>query len=163
LIVAVGVAAIVCVLGGHTMLFIQDALGARSARIRLLCKIDHPALLDAGRDLLAQAADGALSKGNYHLRGKHRIPEGIELPAAILHLRPRTMMIRDGYMALEMHGGMDHFGFRIYAADFKEPYQGYINGHRKIIDGLWYHDKGYDTDPNYDKAIDALIEKHRGN
>jgi hypothetical protein len=62
-----------------------------------------------------------------------------------------------------MHGGMDHFGVKIYPEDFKKPRDYFEYGDRELLPGLWYYDDGYLNNPEYDKRIDELIEKHKKN
>jgi hypothetical protein len=89
------------------------------------------------------------------------IPSGVEIPRAIQDLKPHVCLISlDGYLTLEMHGGMDHFGVRIYPEDYKEPDRYFKYGDRELLPGLWYYDDGYIHNPEYDKWIDKLINEH---
>ncbi len=52
------------------------------------------------------------------------------------------------------------FGVIAYPQDFKPPYAGFkYGGNRMLIEGLWYFDNEYATDPEYDKVIVKLIER----
>ena len=62
---------------------------------------------------------------------------------------------------MEMHGGMDHFGVRIYPEDFNEPDRYFKYVDRELLPGLWYYDDGYIHNPEYDKRIDTLIEENK--
>ncbi len=79
-----------------------------------------------------------------------------------MDLRPQTILIDySGYLLIEMHGGMDHFGVRIYPEGVNEPHP-LFHGGRTLLEGLVYYDEGYSLNPEYDKVIDELIEKHKG-
>lgn len=133
------------------------------ARARLLSQTDHRALLDAGREILSLAARGSVQPGILAGDGDTHLPDGSPIPQCILHLAPRRIRVsHDGYLMLEMHGGMDHFGVLIYPADFKEPFTGFKLGDRKLLDGLWYYDEEYQLNSNYDKIIDRLLTKKHG-
>lgn len=139
---------------------------AQSRRVLLLCETDHQALINAGREILSQVPKDRLNPqpdGIRHL-GDIGVPSGVDIPQAIRDLKPRGCLVSlDGYLTLEMHGGMDHFGVRIYPEDYKEPDRYFKHGDREILPGLWYYDDGYIHNPEYDKRIDKLIEEHKEN
>ena len=62
---------------------------------------------------------------------------------------------------MEMHGGMTHFGVRIYPEDYKKPDRYFKYVDRELLPGLWYYDDGYIHNPKYDKRIDTLIEENK--
>ena len=138
---------------------------AERMRVGLLCKTDHQDLLEACRELLRKVETGELNTGFYTVRGgifSPRSPEASQFPQVILDLQPRDVFIRrDKYVTMEMHGGIDHFGVHAYPDDFKEPFKGFKYGDREIIPGLWYYDENYVYEPNYDKRIDALMQKRK--
>jgi len=135
---------------------------AQQRRARLLCETDHQALLDAGRQVLRQAPIESQTEDGRKPSGHLPVPKAVEIPKAIRRLKPHGLFVDyDGYVTMEMHGGMDHFGIRIYPADFNEPEPNFFYGHRKLVEGLWYYDDGYLHNPEYDKRIDAIIEEHR--
>ena len=132
---------------------------AKRMRVRLLCKTDHQALLEACREVLRR---GDLKPGPRHrVRDAQRRPEVSRLPQPILDLGPSYVRIDDidGYMTLEMHGGMDHFGVYAYPEDYQKPFRNFEYRDRKLIEGLWYYDDGYLHNPEYDKRVEALIQK----
>jgi len=137
---------------------------AQQRRVLLLCQTDHGALLRAGREILRQVPKNLMNPrpdGIRHL-GEFGVPDGIQIPQAIRDLKPRACLIStDGYVTLEMHGGMDHFGVRIYPENYKEPDRYFKYGDRELLDGLWYYDDGYIHNPEYDKRINSLIEEHK--
>jgi hypothetical protein len=137
---------------------------AQRRRVLLLCNTDHQALLNAGREILSRVPKDSLNPrpdGIRHL-GDIGVPKGVEIPQAIRDLKPRGCLVSlDGYLTLEMHGGMDHFGVRIYPEDYKEPDRYFKYGDRELLPGLWYYDDGYLHNPEYDKRINELIEKHK--
>jgi hypothetical protein len=137
---------------------------AQQRRVLLLCDTDHRALLKAGREILNQAPKDRMNPQPDGIRvlGDIGVPSGVEIPRAIQDLKPHVCLISlDGYLTLEMHGGMDHFGVRIYPEDYKEPDRYFKYGDRELLPGLWYYDDGYIHNLEYDKRIDELIEKHK--
>ena len=138
---------------------------AQHRRVMLLCDTDHQALLKAGREILSEIpkdrfhphSDGGIDSGIFS------VPEGIQIPQAIKDLKSGYVVDYDGYLRIEMHGGMDHFGVKIYPEDFKKPRDYFEYGDRELLPGLWYYDDGYLHNPEYDKRIDELIEKHKKN
>ncbi|MHC4302004.1 MAG: hypothetical protein ACYS7Y_32475 [Planctomycetota bacterium] len=131
-------------------------------RVLLLCETDHEALLKAGREILDQIPEDYLDTDGKRVAGVLHLPKGVRIPEIIQDIRPRGFFVDyDGYLIMEMHGGMDHFGVRIYPEDYKEPdrYFKYID--RELLPGLWYYDDGYIHNPEYDKRIDTLIEKNK--
>lgn len=131
---------------------------AQRMRARVLCKTDHQVLLEACREVLTWTD---LEPGRrYLIRSAPRRPEVSEFPQAIIDLAPNYVSVhRDGYMKLEMHGGMDHFGVYAYPEDYQKLFHNFEYRDRKLIEGLWYYDDGYLHNPEYDKRIDALIQK----
>jgi len=130
------------------------------AKVRLLCKTDHQALLEACNELSKQLAQGSLKPGQYEvLIGP--APEVSKFPRPILKLRPRYVYIDNtGYVAVEMTGALDlHFGVRAYPEDFEGRFKGFEYRDKELIPRLWYYDDGYIGHPEYDKRIDRLIQK----
>jgi len=141
-------------------------LRAQHRRVVILCYTDHQALLKAGREILSKIpkdrfhphSDGSIDSGIFS------VPKGIQFPQAIKDLKSGCVVDYDGYLRLEMHGGMDHFGVKIYPEDYKKPRDYFEYGDRELLPGLWYYDEGYHYNPEkYDKRIDELIEKHKKN
>ncbi|MHC4632344.1 MAG: hypothetical protein ACYS9C_13905 [Planctomycetota bacterium] len=130
---------------------------AKQMKMRLLCETDHQALLEACRELSRRAAAGDLKHGMYYVRSDSQPPQ------PILDLGPNHVFIRyDGRVMLEMMGGLDHFGVYAYPEDYKEPpVMGFELGDKELIDGLWYYDDGYLNNPEYDKPIEALLQKRK--
>ena len=93
--------------------------------------------------------------------GDFGVPEEVQIPKVIQDLKPRRCLISyDGYLTLEMEGGMSHFGVWIYPVDYKPPSRNFRYGDRELLPGLWYFDDGYLHNPEYDEKIDELIEEH---
>jgi len=140
---------------------------AQQRRVLLLHKTGHRALLKAGREILSHEVVKEKfeslknrTQNGYRISGSFPIQKGIRIPQAIRDLKPRGGSINyDGYLTLEMHRGMDHFGVRVYPEDFKEPHRNFIYGDRELLPGLWYYDDGYLHNPEYNKRIDELIRK----
>ena len=130
-------------------------------QVRMLCKTDHQALLEACRELSRRVSEGDLKAGGYYLRGSsQRKKEVSRFPRPILDLAPRIVMIdRDGRVVLGMGGGFVNIAFFAYPENYKVPYRNFVYGDKKIIDGLWYHDAEYEGSPEYQKRIEDLIQK----
>jgi len=137
--------------------------------VRALSKTDHQALLKAGREVLRQMPK--MQNKTPSVSGLFvAIPEEIPLPQALRDLSAHYIEVNSyGYMRIEMHGAMTHFGFRIYPEDFNAPADTgfkFEYGDRKIIDGLWYYDDGYhypdgSSFPDYAKKVDALLKQNK--
>jgi hypothetical protein len=179
-IMVLGIIVAVAVLAFIVGQFIQSSIGiaywgkaiedAQNRRVLLLCNTDHHALLKAGREILSQVPKDRLNPQPDGIRhvGDIGIPKGVEIPQAILDLKPRGCLVSlDGYLTLEMHGGLDHFGVQIYPEDFMEPEEPgdyFKYGDRELLPGLWYYDEGYHYGPEeYDKRINELIEENTEN
>jgi hypothetical protein len=120
--------------------------------------------LRAGREVLRQIPKDYLTSSGFYagkrVIGFRPLPNGIQEPDIIRDLSPGgTSVSYDGYLTLEMHGGMDHFGVRIYPEGFKAPDAYFIYGDRKLLEGLWYYDENYVYDKEYDKRIDIWIKQ----
>jgi hypothetical protein len=141
---------------------------AHQRRILLLCETDHQALLKAGREILShplvkkkfESMENRKRDG-IRIGGVFGVPKGVRIPQTMQNLGLRGGFINyDGYLTLKMHGGMDHFGAKIYPEDFNEPSRGSFKyGNRELLPGLWFYDDGYLHNPEYDKRIDEIIQK----
>jgi len=131
-------------------------------RVRLLCKTDHQALLEACNELSRQVTQGNLKPGRYEVP-KSPASEVSKFPRPILELRPRYVYIDDtGYVAVEMTGVLDlHFGVCAYPEDFEARFKRYEYRDKELIPRLWYYDDGYRERSGYDKYIDRLIPKSK--
>jgi len=137
---------------------------------RLLCETDHQVLLEACRDLSRRVDAGDLKSGRYNIRN-HLYEQVPRFPKVILDLQPIYVYIDEndsGRVIIPIFRGFDHFGVTAYTEDYMEsgPKYKYVDkdlfyGDRELIPGLWYYDDGYIDDPEYDKKIDELIEKHK--
>lgn len=136
---------------------------SQKRRVRLLYKTDHQALLGACRELSRRVSVGDLKPGKYLLSGSSRRKEVSQFPQPILDLGPINVFIDyDGRVMLEMAGGLDHFGVSAYPEDYKKPPHTEKLGDKKLIPGLWYYDDGYRDNPEYEKIIEALRLKAKG-
>ena len=132
--------------------------GCDNKRKQLLCQTDHPALLMACREILALAANGELKAGRYNIGWNPPSPELSCFPKLIIDLAPSYVVIHgDGHLSIEMHGGFDHFGVHAFADDFKEHHPDFDYFNRELVDGLWYYDEEYISDPDYGKKIDRIL------
>jgi hypothetical protein len=143
------------------------SLNANKLREKLLCEIDHHALLKAGREILGKVSPlENKTKDRQSISGYLPFPKEVKekgLPQVIQKLEPHSININhvnyEIYLTIQMHRGMDHFGVRIYPKAFNVPFPSFQYGDRKLIDGLWYYDDGYLHNPGYDKRIDEIIKK----
>ena len=132
-------------------------------KVRLLCKTDHQALLEACNKLSKQVTNGELKPGKYMIL-RNPDPEVSKFPRPILELRPKYVYLDDniGYVLIEMTGVLEiHFGVRAYPEDFKASSKGFEYGDKELIPRLWYYDDGYRDNPEYEKKIEALIQKSK--
>ncbi len=95
-------------------------------------------------------------------------PEASTFPQVILDLKPSTVSIEgNGVVFVAVVGGLDHCGVIFYpeGIEDEEPPPGVTcgsYGDRKLLDGLWYYDDGYQRDPHYDKKVSAWMRKYAG-
>ncbi len=131
-------------------------------RIRLLYHTDHEELLKAGRQILSQGPKDPMNYRYYgpmHIDG-FPVPRGVRIPKVIRKLRPHASLInRNGYVVLQMQGGMTDFGVRIYPEGFKGRRYYFTCGNRELLPSLEYYDYKYNRIPEYDKRIDEIIQK----
>lgn len=100
----------------------------------LLHQTDHQALLVACRLLIKEGYEG-----KYMNAWLDKHPDVEKFPKEILGLKPSYIYVHDDHVSIEMLGGQSHYGVVAYAEDFKEPYEGYTPGNKKLIDGLWFY------------------------
>jgi hypothetical protein len=135
---------------------------AQQRRILLLYHIDHQALLKAGRQILSQGPKDPMNYryfGPQHIEG-FPVPRGVRIPKVIRKLRPHASLInRNGYVVLQMQGGLTDFGVRIYPEGFKGRRYYFTCGNRELLPGMEYYDYKYNRIPDYDKRIDEIIKK----
>ena len=134
-------------------------------RVRLLYHTDHEELLKAGREILRQ---GPKDLKNYHYYGPMHIdgfpvPGNVRIPRVIRKLRPHAVLINfSGYVVLQMHENViERFGVRIYPEGFKTRSRYFSYGNRELLPGLWYYDRDYHNNLQYDKVIDYVIQNGR--
>jgi hypothetical protein len=159
------IASIVCFVWyfWDVIVFIQTMSKYKDQRqVRLLCETDHQALLGACRELSRRVARGDLKPGQYNISHDTH-PDVARFPQIIIDLGPNLATIGNyGEVRLEMMGGLDRFGVSFYPDNYKKPpFVGFKLGDKKLIDGLWYYDDGYENNPRYHKKIDALLKKRK--
>ena len=121
----------------------------------LLYETDHKELLEACRQVMQKAVQGKWELREYRVRTKTD-PLADKLPTAILRLNPTYVFIDKDLIHIEMLGGMRHFGVIAYAENYKKMNELQEYGDKKLIDGLWYYDDGYQEIKNYEQVIEAL-------
>jgi hypothetical protein len=131
-------------------------------KVRLLSETDYQALLEACRKISRDIDQGnLLTRKRYSVRNKPST-EVKRFPQVILDLEPRFIDTwTDGRVVLVMSGGIYHYGVTAYPENYKKPIDVFKFGDRELLPGLWYYDDGYINNPEYDKRIDELIEKHK--
>ncbi|OHB74506.1 MAG: hypothetical protein A2Z25_14375 [Planctomycetes bacterium RBG_16_55_9] len=134
---------------------------AQQKKVILLSETDHQALLKACRKLSREIDQGSLvAPGRYMVRHKPD-PEVKQFPQVILDLEPMFVeTCTDGRIRVGMMGGIHHFGVTAYPENYKAPSSDFKYGDKKIIDGLWYYEDGYNS--RYDKWIEKQIQKRKG-
>lgn len=101
----------------------------------LLHQTDHQSLLVACRLIIKEGYEG-----EYMNAWPDKHPDVEKFPKEILALKPSYIVVLDdGRVRIEMLGGQSHYGVVAYAEDFKEPYEDFTPGHKKLIDGLWFY------------------------
>jgi len=133
---------------------------AQQKKVRLLSKTDHQALLEACRKLSREIDQGNLAAPGRYMVQRKPDPEVSRFPQLILDLEPMFVETEiDGRIKVGMMGGIHHYGVTAYPENYKEVSPGFKYGDKKIIDGLWYYEDGYN--PEYDKWIEALLRKRK--
>jgi hypothetical protein len=130
-------------------------------RMRLLCKTDHVALRFAGGELLRETGQESVTSHGHVLHGSSRRLDVSQSPLAIRRLSPRGIRIEEDRLYIDFGGRTHNFGVIIYPADFNEPYPEYRGGDRKLVEGMWYYDDEYNTDPTHDEWVEARLRKNR--
>lgn len=157
---ALGLVVLYLTPGGKFLRFMKTEIKEEQQRkVRLLSETDHQALLEACRELSGRVSAGDLEPGGYLFRYKPH-PETSRFPQLILDLEPMRISIKsDGSIRVGMHGGYHHYGVIAYPENFEKPSHSFKYGDKKIIDGLWYYEDGYEGSPKYQKKIEKLIQK----
>jgi len=133
-------------------------------RVQLLYHTDHEVLLKVGREILRQGPKDLKNYryfGPMHING-FPVPRGVRIPKVIHKLRPYATLINfNGYVVVQMEQGVVGFGAKIYPEGFKEPHSDFEYGNRELLPGLWYFDYQYSDNPEYDRKVDAIIQRGR--
>ena len=156
---AVGMAFLYLTPGGKFLRFMKEAIKEDQQRkVRILSETDHQALLEACRKLSKEILTGNLAAPNRYLFRYKPHPETLRFPQLILDLDPMFIeTASDGRVGVGMLGGFHHYGITSYPENFEKPSDSFEYGDKKIIDGLWYYEDGYN--PRYNKWIEKLIQK----
>ena len=145
--------------GNFFRLLTIHALKDRQKKERLLSETDHQALLEACREISREIFAGNLPPSRY-LIYPEPVPKVSMFPQLILDLEPMFIETgSDGRVGVGMQGGWHHYGVIAYPVNFTKPCDNFKYGDKKIIDGLWYYEDGYN--PKYEKRIEALLQKRK--
>jgi len=128
----VGIPVMLCMLFAvyMTLFWSGWALRLKNATDRrqrlILYQTDHRAVLEAGRQMLADT------------NAYPTYPENTNLPKVLRDLEPNYVLIADDRSKLdvEMGGGFFHFGYTIYRDDMAG------RGEKQLLPGLWYYSEG---------------------
>ncbi|MGB2862433.1 MAG: hypothetical protein WBC05_03835 [Sedimentisphaerales bacterium] len=130
----------------------------RQKKVILLSETDHQALLEACRKLSREIEQGNLLAPHCYMIRYKPSPEITRFPQVILDVDPMFIDTwADGRIAVGMCGGFHHYGVMAYPENYEKPRDNFKYGDKKIIDGLWYYEDGYN--PKYDKWIESLLKK----
>ncbi|MBC8472648.1 MAG: hypothetical protein H8D56_24550 [Planctomycetes bacterium] len=143
--------------GKFFRLLMVHAQKDRQKKVRLLSETDHQALLEACREISREIFAGNLPPTRYLIRPEP-VPEISLFPQLILDVEPMFIQTKsDGRVSVGMQGGWHHYGVTAYPEGFEKPSNSFKYGDKKIIDGLWYYEDGYN--PRYNKWIEKMIQK----
>lgn len=132
----------------------------RERRTDMLYRVDHRLLFSACMELSERVVGGDLKPRMYYPSDPVHGAEVSRFPQAILDLKPTYVMIDiGGVVMVALTGGIDRFGVIAYPPDYGGPPVSGSYGDKKLLDGSWYHDAGYDEDPQYERKIEALRPK----
>ncbi|UCC97547.1 MAG: hypothetical protein JSW66_17095 [Phycisphaerales bacterium] len=70
-----------------------------------------------------------------------------------------SLMNFNGYVELQMQGGIADFGVEIYPEGFRRPRRYFEYGNRELLPSLWYYH--YSHNPERDRKIDEITQKGR--
>ena len=134
-----------------------DGRKNQQRKVRLLSETDHAALLAACRELLREISAGNLRPYRYRVHYEPG-PKTSRLPQIILDLEPMVVDTEDrGRVIVELGSAFHHSGVTAYAEDYEKPSPYFEYGDKKIIDGLWYYEDGYN--PKHDKWVEKQLQK----
>ena len=130
----------------------------RQRLVRLLSETDHQALLEACRKISKEVSAGNLAPNRYHIR-RNPDPEVSRFPQLVLDVEPLYIDVSsDGRVSLEISGAFHHCGVTAYPENYEKSIENFTCGDKKIIEGLWYYEHGYN--PKYDdKWIESMLKK----
>lgn len=139
--------------------FLREGKKTKERYVRLLCDTDYQALLEGCRELSRMRIAGELKKSEYMVRNNPEA-EKLRFPRVILGLEPTYVDIdSEGRVIVELGGGLHHFGVYGYPDGYEKPIFNFKYGDKRLIDGLWYYEDGYEGNAEHQKRIEALIEK----
>jgi hypothetical protein len=133
------------------------AKDVKKRKINLLYETDHLQLKSVCVKLLDEAKKGKWEFGVRYTIRRNPV-SGIEnMPALILQLKPTCVYIEREVVMIEFAGGLTHFGVMYIGEEAKDTVM--WPGDKKLVDGLWYYDDGYQKNPDYEEYIESLKPK----
>jgi hypothetical protein len=141
-------------------LFVGTYLSVRETDRRtanLLYETDHKALLAVCREVMRNPSKYGTNPNVLGADSVDRFypdPRDPNMPSVIRALQPAYIVAEDSHVRIELGGGFHHYGVNAYA----EGTQG--NGDKRLLDGLWYYDEGFQECPNdWEEKLEALRPK----
>lgn len=142
-----------CQSGGSAPDRSMTASEREQARARLLCEANHRVLLERCREVARQFDAGL------YVWNRLSAEEIARFPAAIRMLGPTYVSVDEsGVVEVEIATKTSPMGVRAYPEGYAEKHPQASYKDRELLEGLWYYDDGYRTDPEaYDRVIKVLL------
>lgn len=127
-----------------------------SKKVKLLFESNHEELLLACRKMLLEAKDGKREYGELLFLTKEEKKLYESLPEPLKKIEPVSIGISPDRIMVSLWGGMYHVGI----VAFPEGTMPWGNQcHKELIEGLWYYDDRYNSDPDFEEYIESLRPK----
>jgi hypothetical protein len=159
-VIVVGVIGLLLLVAGSLLSLVGPSFGVQRKRVQVLCRTDHAALRQACQAFSRQVAAGELAPGSYRMRAEPGKPT-LTLPEVIRELRPTVIDIQaSGRVVVVLSGGLGGIGVIAYPEQYEEPHVNFHYGDRELIPNLWYLDRQYVGNADYDKFIDGIVRRY---
>lgn len=114
LFVGLGIGLLICLICGTLKVIVADGIQSRNKKAHLLSRSDHEDIARACVPLLLKSDSMRVFSGDEK-----------ELPAVIRGLHAESVMCTQWVVEIEMHGGFDHFGYRLVNRNQSNSYAFY--------------------------------------